>query len=40
MINNGAGAAPSYLEKDRKVSGVLPIVKRADIRRASMNNTH
>jgi hypothetical protein len=28
---------PSYLEKERR-STVLPIVKRAEIRRASLNN--
>jgi len=35
---NGAGVvANSYLEKERR-STVLPIVKRAEIRRASLNN--
>ncbi len=32
-------AANSYLEKERR-STILPIVKRAEIRRASLNNHH
>ena len=32
-----SGVANSYLEKERR-STVLPIVKRAEIRRASLNN--
>ncbi len=35
--NTSGGAVNSYIEKERR-STVLPIVKRAEIRRASLNN--